>query len=107
MSADNGVYILETKGPEYRVAYGQNVDEIYGEFSDKSLQWQGNPRAIFEFFGEAIVFLDEFDAIDNAEQIALEYEYLEDGICVIRDFKDWDFNSLKENYVQETESNSR
>jgi hypothetical protein len=107
MSADNGVYILETKGPEYRVAYGQNIDEIYGEFSDESLHWQGDPQSMIDFFGQAVVFLDEFEAIDNAEQIALQYAYLEDGICVIRDFKDWDFNSLKEKYVQETESNPR
>lgn len=107
MSADNGIYILCTKGPEYRVAYGQNIDEIYGEFSDQSLTWQGDPHAMLDFFGEAAVFVDEFEAIDKAEEMSYDHAYLEDGVCVIRDFEDWDFNSLKETYVKEAESNSR
>jgi hypothetical protein len=107
MSADNGVYILCTKGPEFRVAYAQNIDEIYGEFSDESYKWQGDPHSMLSVFGQATVFIDEFEAIDNAEQIALSYDYLEDGICLIRDFDDWDFNRLKETHGQETESNSR
>lgn len=107
MSADNGVYILCTKGPEYRVAYGQSIDQIYGDFSDDSLEWQGDPHAMLNFFGEAVVFTDEFSAIDKADEIALEYAYLEDGVCLIRDFESWDFNKLKETYGKEAESNSR
>lgn len=107
MSADNGIYILVTMGPEYRVAYHQNIDAIYGNFSDESFQWQGDPQSMIEYFQDAPVFKDLENALDRAEEMVYDYPYLEDGICVISDFKDWDFNSLRENYGKETESDSR
>jgi hypothetical protein len=107
MSADNGVYILHTEGPEYRVAYHQAIDNIYGNFSDASFQWQGDPEMILEYFGNAPIFSSLEEALDKAADIAYDYEYLENGICVINDFHDWDFNSLKENYGKEAESNPR
>lgn len=107
MSADNGVYILCTKGPEFRVAYADNINDIYGEFSDQSLQWQGDPLSLLQIFGEATVFIDEFEALDKAEELALSYAYLEDGVCLIREFDDWDFNKLKETHGKEAEGNSR
>ena len=107
MSADNGVFILQTKGPEFRVAYQQNIDDIYGNFSDESFQWQGDPEVMLDYFQNAPIFSNLEEALDKAADIAYDYEYLEYGICVIRDFQDWDFNSLKENYGKETEGNSR
>jgi len=107
MSADNGVYILQTAGPEFRVAYQQNIDDIYGNFSDDTLQWQGDLEMILEYFQNAPMFSDLESALDKAADIAYNYEYLEYGICVIRDFKDWDFNNLRKNYGKEAESGSR
>lgn len=107
MSADNGIYILETKGPEYRVAYHQNIDEIYGNFSDESFQWQGDPEVILEYFDKAPVFPSMESALDKAEELSYDYEYLEDGICVISDFKDWDFNSLRNSHGKEAEGSTR
>ena len=104
MSADNGIYILQTKGPEYRVAYHQNIDAVYGEFSDESYQWQGDPVSMMEYFGNAPVFTDIEDALDKAEELSYNYDYLEDGICVLSDFAEWDFNSLRENYGKENQS---
>jgi hypothetical protein len=94
-------------GPEYRVAYHQNIDNIYGNFSDVSYQWQGDPEAILEYFGEAAMFSSMEEALDKAEELSYDYAYLEDGICVISDFKDWDFNNLRKKYGKETESDSR
>jgi hypothetical protein len=47
------------------------------------------------------------EALDKAADIAYNYEYLEYGICVITDFKDWNFNNLRKNYGKEAESGSR
>lgn len=94
MSADNGVYILETYGPEFRVAYHQNIDEIYGKFDDDAGKWKGNAEKILEYFEGAAVFGNIQDALDEAEEISHNYDYLEDGICVISDFKELMFNEL-------------
>lgn len=107
MSADNGIYILQTEGPEFRVAYQQNIDDIYGNFSDDSFQWQGDPETMFLYFGDAPVFSSLEEALDKAEEISYDYEYLEYGICVIADFKDWNFNNLRLNYGKEAKSGSR
>ena len=90
MSADNGIYILQTEGPEFRVAYQQNIDDIYGNFSDESFRWQGDPETMFSYFGDAPVFPNLEEALDKAEEL-----------------KDWDFNKLKENYGTEAKSGSR
>jgi hypothetical protein len=107
MSADNGVYILQTEGPEFRVAYQQTIDDIYGNFSDETYKWQGDPEMMLLYFGDAPVFSNLEEALDKAEDIAYDYEYLEYGICVITDFKDWNFNNLRNNYGKEAESGSR
>jgi hypothetical protein len=107
MSADNGIYILHTKGPEYRVGHHQAIDNIYGNFSDESFQWQGDPGMMYHYFHADKMFSSLEEALDFAESLSYNYEYLEDGICVINDFHDWDFNSLKENYGKEAESNPR
>lgn len=107
MSADNGIYILVTSGPEYRVAHHQNIDNIYGNFSDESYQWQGDPEEMFRYFGNAKTFSSLEKALDYAENLMYDYEYLEDGICVISDFHEWDFNKLKERYGKEAEGDPR
>lgn len=104
MSADNGIYILQTKGPEFRVVYAQGIDNIYGEFSDESFQWQGDPDEIFNYFKGSQVFHNLEEALDLASEMSYNYDYLEYGICVITDFKDWDFNKLKERYGKEGKS---
>ena len=107
MSSDNGIYILQTAGPEFRVAYHHNIDDIYGNFSDDSFQWQGDPESMLQYFDTAPMFSDLESALDKAEELSYDYAYLEDGICVISDFKDWDFNNLRKNYGQEAKGNSR
>ena len=106
MSADNGIYILITEGPEYRVAYHQNIDAIYGNFSDESLQWQGDLESMLEYFQNAPMFSNLEEALDKAEELVYDYAYLEDGICVISDFKDWNFNSLEKTHGKEAKGSS-
>ena len=91
MSADNGIYVLLTeseKGPEYRVAYAQAIDSIYGKFNEETFKWEGDMEAMRDIFQEAQVFYTLNEALDHAEEIEQEHEYLEDGICVINEFKD-------------------
>ena len=91
MSADNGIYILFTeseKGPEYRVAYAHAIDSIYGKFNDVTFRYDGDLTAIQETFQAAPVFHTINEALDYAEEMEQNYDYLEDGICVINEFKD-------------------
>jgi len=62
---------------------------------------------MYHYFHSDKMFSSLEEALDFAESLSYNYEYLEDGICVINDFHDWDFNSLKENYGKEAESNPR
>lgn len=101
MSQNDGIYILETKGPEYRVGYHLAIDSIYGEFSDESYQWQGNPESMYQYFHADKMFSTLEEALDYAEELVYNYEYLEDGICVIHTFNDWDFGKLEEQYGKE------
>lgn len=107
MSADNGIYILQTAGPEYRVAYLHSIEDIYGNFSDESYQWQGDPVVMLRYFGDAPMFTVIENALDYAAELLYNYDYLEYGICMISDFHDWDFNNLRKNYGQEAEGSTR
>ena len=92
MSADNGIYVLLTeteKGPEYRVAYAHAIDNIYGKFNDELCRYEGDIQSIVSVFGESDVFHTLNEALDFAEEMEQNNEYLEDGICVISDFKDY------------------
>lgn len=91
MSADNGVFVLQTKGPEFRVTYAQGIDNIYGKFNDETLHWEGNMDCMMDYFGHSEVFLNIEDALDKAEELSYNYEYLEYGVCVISDFKELKF----------------
>ena len=91
MSADNGIYIFLTeteKGPEYRVSHAQAIANIYGDWDDVRAKYKGDDNAILDTFSESEVFYTLNEALDKAEEIENDVGYTEDGICVIRDFKD-------------------
>lgn len=94
MSADNGIYILETSGPEFRVAYTQAIDNIYGNFDDATANWVGDMDRMMDIFGQSEVFDNLDDALDLAEKMVYDYKYLEDGICVIPSFTHLKFGQL-------------
>ena len=92
MSADNGIYVLYTegaKGPEYRVTYAQGIDSIYGKFNEDTFKWEGDEELMLEIFQGADVYYNLNEALDHAEEMEQEHSYLEDGICVINEFKDY------------------
>lgn len=99
MSSDNGIYILETSGAkfglsEFRVKHCQGIDNIYGKFNDETFHWDGDDKMIKDYFEDAPVFDNLVDALDKAENLSNNYDYLEYGICVIADFKDKVFSEL-------------
>lgn len=89
-----GIYILTTAGPEYRVAFSEDVDKIFGEFNDINIQFDPNPKELFKVFGSAPVFLKRAKAFDYAQQLAKGYDYLDDGVCELDNFEFQDFNEL-------------
>ena len=99
MSADNGVYILQTKGPEFRVKHLQAIDNVYycwgynedgtikGGETDNQDIWIVNARQMW--FG-APVFTSEEEAWKHAREVYEVISYVEYGIGKIeidRDFK--------------------
>lgn len=94
MSSDNGVYILQTEGPEFRVKHCQGIDNIYGKFNDNTFRWDGDDEMIKEYFADAPVFFTLEEALDKAADIAYDIDYLEYGICVIKDFNKKVFKDL-------------
>ena len=94
MSADNGVYLLQTEGPEYRVVYAQAIDNIYGKFNDETNKGDGKPDAIRDTGGKAKGWTESEEAWDHANHLAEDYEWLEDGVCLIRDFSERKFSDV-------------
>ena len=86
MSSDNGVYILETEGPEFRVAYLMAFDnlgwddEIQQYTSDRDV-WIKNARSMFR---NCDVFTVELKATAYALKISKTYDYLEYGIQSVK-----------------------
>lgn len=90
MSADNGVYVLHTEGPngpEYRVAYAQAIDNIYGTFNEKTFSYEGNLDTIKALFSESDVFRSLDEALDKAEDLHYDVGYTEYGIVLINEFR--------------------
>lgn len=96
MSADNGVYILQTKGPEFRVAHAQGIDNIFGEWDEERKLWTGNAEYILSTFGESNVFATIEEAYDVAEAIERSLEYTEYGVCLVVDFETQNYIDLIE-----------
>lgn len=62
---------------------------------------------IWGYFHADRMFSNMQEALDYAKELVYNYDYLEDGICVISDFEDWDFNSLEKTYGKEAKDSSR
>lgn len=94
---DNGVFILETVGPEYRVAY---INEYYKILNmDNNGKWQAEPALIKKHFDYAPVFTNQRLALLMAKEIARNVRLaglidLEYGVHYITLWKDETFESL-------------
>ena len=91
MSADNGVYILQTYGPEFRVCYGGAIDNIYEGLDSESNRWKPNMKEMRDMFCDSKMFSNLDEAWDYAKELAADHTYLEDGVCLITDFSNVKF----------------
>lgn len=79
MSADNGIYIAKFDSGVYRVAYTQAIENIYENRDDVEAA-----KAMHQlYFGDSPVFTESKMAVDYANQLSDNYEYLEYGIVTI------------------------
>lgn len=86
MSADNGIYILQTptgsvlcpKVFEYRVVHAQAIDNIYWQHT------KGNPKQVVSYFGKCEVFTNEGEARKLA--FKMEEEVLNDDFCPVLEY---------------------
>lgn len=97
MPVDKGTYIIETKnenGPEYRVAQTESVDNLFEEFVPDTETWTPNVEKIVQAFGESRPYKSLEEAWDAAGVLddAVPTEF---GVNLITDFKNYDFNDLK------------
>lgn len=119
MSADNGIYILETKDG-FRVTHAQAIDNLWWWWTDERLydnEWvkgeqertkenpyQGkgetrtelNPRELRNYFGKCEVFRSDIQALIHARYLEREImnsdcPILEYGIHFIHGWEDKDF----------------
>lgn len=99
MSADNGVYILQTKDG-YRVAHAQAIENI--SYGCKKGEW--NEECVIAIFGRSQVHRDDISALVEAKRI---YDNVvsdeicpicEYGICPIN-FKHKEFPETKNFYL--------
>jgi hypothetical protein len=88
MSADNGIYILETQIPEtdlreYRVAHAQAIDNLYYDVETGEHRHNFIPQVAFQYFGKCEVFFDPEEALTYANGLAEEYPILEYGVSYL------------------------
>jgi hypothetical protein len=99
MSADNGTYILETKGTEgseYRIASFQNIEDIYGDWDDAASTWVPNQDMIRENFTASKVYTSLDEAWDAAAIYNDTLPVSEYGVNLLSDFSQKTFAELTE-----------
>lgn len=94
MSADKGTYIIQTQGPEFRVAQAGSVDTLFEEFKPETNTWTPNIKKVVKDFGESKPFKSLEEAWDAAgvldDTVPTEY-----GVNLITDFQNYNFAELK------------
>jgi hypothetical protein len=85
MSADNGIYILKTEGPEFRVSYMTAIDNLYWDENTGNCTRDEEIviRNAREMFQGCKVFTDESEAVMFAFEQSKQYDFLEYGIQTI------------------------
>lgn len=81
MSADNGIYILESDGPEWRVIEAQAIENINWNPDTGS---SFNMEEVKRYFGKCRIFTDRKAA--ETEAFRMEEETLNDQMCPILEY---------------------
>lgn len=90
MSADNGIYILETpigsnkSIQEFRVVHAQAIENINWNSEKSNFDHEyWNKEALIDYFGECKVYKSQLEALEAASEMAKDYTMLEYGISSI------------------------
>lgn len=89
----SGIYILNTTDG-YRVAYSEDYDCLYGGFNDDTLQFDLNREYLYRIFGNSDLFLTLDDAKFEAKGLSKSYDETDDGIMVIKGYRNYTFEEL-------------
>lgn len=85
-SGDTGVYVMQTYGPEFRIAIMEAVENIYKSWDEKTETWVPNAEFITEQFGSSMVYNVFEDAWDAATALNHQKETTF-GVNLIKDFE--------------------
>lgn len=77
MSADNGVYILETRDKQIRVVHSQAIEGLFNNNGDYI------PRQINKYFGDSKYTKDMSKAVKIARKIRRKLPICEYGISIL------------------------
>lgn len=102
MSQDNGTYIIQTFGPEFRIGQANAIDNIYKDWDIEKDNWSPNPTVIQETFGKSKVYADLTEAFDAAGVIE-DNNQTEYGVGLVTDFKTMKFTELIDESKNETD----
>jgi hypothetical protein len=80
MSADNGIYILESDGPQFRVAEMQNIE---------NLNWDDQKKRMTE--EEVIILANARDMFKGAKVFDKQDEAMKEAITIYNDIIKSDF----------------
>lgn len=97
MSVDNGTYILQTDGPEFRIAQMHSVDNIFEEYNPANETWTPHVLTIIETFKDSKVYSDLAEVWDVASALDNDNE-TEYGTNLITDFREYKFSDFEAHY---------
>ena len=93
MSADNGIYILQTKeryGNQYRVVYANAIDNLGWSYENgRESTYNLVPTRVIEYFGGSKYTRDQNVAFRIAGRELKSCPYVEYGIQLIKTDKSW------------------
>jgi hypothetical protein len=91
---DKGTYVLQTAGPEFRIAQVTAVENFYDEQDPESGQWFPNCEAIREAYAKSKVYNNLEDAWDDATSLEL-LEETQFGVNLMREFEHIKYSTIE------------
>ena len=81
MSADNGIYILQsgTDHVQFRIVHAQAIENIYYDSNYPVSNPSVNKEALIEYFADSVVYTDEDEAWKAARGLYDQVMFGEDG----------------------------
>jgi len=99
MSADNGIYILESKDG-FRVTEGQAIENLWWWDEDAASRDELNPKYLIRYFGKCKVHKTSTEAMEEAKEMydnimQSDFPILEYGISFIPGWEDKPFPEVE------------